>query len=213
MIRPHLRAFAALLSGLLIAVPAAAQDEFLDDPIEDEAVVTPRVVISTSRAADIGRGGGPLVTIQSSRPRLPAIGGADDDPVVLGRPSGMPLAFASVTSRFGRRMNPVTGMWGNHRGIDLAAPYGTPVSATGDGIVVQAGWMGSYGILVVIRHGAGVETRYAHLSALAVRTGTKVSKGEIIGYVGSTGRSTGPHLHYEIRDRQQALDPERSLGQ
>ena len=118
----------------------------------------------------------------------------------------MPLS-GRLTSRFGTRRHPVTGGLRHHAGIDIAAPHGSPVQSTGTGIVRRAGWAGGYGLLIVIDHGNGTETRYAHLSGVAVAPGQQVGKGNTIGYVGSTGRSTGPHLHYEIRESGRARDP------
>lgn len=105
------------------------------------------------------------------------------------------------TSGFGRR-------WGRmHEGIDMAGPVGTPIYATGDGVVTFAGRMGAYGNLIKIRHELGTETRYAHLNRIGVRVGQRVSQGERIGDMGNTGRSTGPHLHYEVRMNGRAVDP------
>ena len=122
-------------------------------------------------------------------------------------PSGMPLAFTRLTSQFGNRFHPMSGRYQPHAGIDLAAPMGSPVMATADGIVNVAGWSGGYGLLIQIDHGGAVETRYAHLSQLAVASGQSVKRGQIIGFVGSTGRSTGPHLHYEVRQSNVAVNP------
>lgn len=122
-------------------------------------------------------------------------------------PSRMPLEGASLTSGFGMRTHPVLGGRRQHAGIDLAAPTGTPVYATADGVVGRADWYSSYGLYISINHGASMETRYAHLSRLAVAAGDNVKKGDLIGYVGSTGRSTGPHLHYEVRVEGLAVNP------
>lgn len=122
-------------------------------------------------------------------------------------PSRMPLDGARLTSNYGMRTHPVLGGRRKHKGIDLAAPTGTPVYATADGIVGRAEWFSSYGLYVEIEHGAELETRYAHMSRLAVAEGERVKKGDIIGYVGSTGRSTGPHLHYEVRISGVAVNP------
>lgn len=122
-------------------------------------------------------------------------------------PSGMPLAFTRLTSQFGNRVHPMSGRYQSHAGIDLAAPKGSPVMATADGIVNAAGWAGGYGLLIQIDHGGAVETRYGHLSQLAVASGQSVKRGQIIGFVGSTGRSTGPHLHYEVRQSNVAINP------
>ncbi|WP_407051233.1 M23 family metallopeptidase [Methyloraptor flagellatus] len=95
-----------------------------------------------------------------------------------------------------------------HTGLDLRAPEGEPVHATAAGTVTDAGRQGGYGIMVEIDHGNGVSTRFGHLSRVAVADGQKVATGDIIGYAGSTGRSTGPHLHYETRVNGEPLDPE-----
>jgi murein DD-endopeptidase MepM/ murein hydrolase activator NlpD len=105
------------------------------------------------------------------------------------------------------RTHPVLGGRRRHSGIDLAAPTGTPVYATADGVVGRADWYSSYGLYISVNHGAAMETRYAHLSRLAVTAGDFVKKGDVIGYVGSTGRSTGPHLHYEVRVEGVAVNP------
>lgn len=122
-------------------------------------------------------------------------------------PSRMPLEGAALTSGFGMRNHPVLGGRRQHQGIDLAASTGTPVFATGDGVVGRADLYSTYGLFISIEHGASMETRYAHLSRLAVAAGDTVKKGDLIGYVGSTGRSTGPHLHYEVRVEGLAVNP------
>ncbi len=122
-------------------------------------------------------------------------------------PSRAPLAAASTTSSYGMRNHPVLGGMRQHKGIDLAAPTGTPVYATADGTVERAERFSSYGLFVAIEHGGELETRYAHMSRLAVAAGEHVNKGDVIGYVGSTGRSTGPHLHYEVRVAGEAVNP------
>lgn len=122
-------------------------------------------------------------------------------------PSRMPLDGASLTSSYGMRTHPVLGGRRNHKGVDLAAPTGTPIYATADGIVSKAQRFSSYGLYVSIEHGAQLQTRFAHMSRIAVANGERVQKGDIIGYVGSTGRSTGPHLHYEVRIAGKAVNP------
>lgn len=122
-------------------------------------------------------------------------------------PARMPLEGAQLTSGYGMRNHPVLGGRRQHAGVDLAAPTGTPVYATADGVVGRADWYSSYGLYVAIEHGASMQTRYAHLSRLAVAAGDNVKKGDVIGYVGSTGRSTGPHLHYEVRIDGLAVNP------
>lgn len=109
-----------------------------------------------------------------------------------------PLKYAHVTSGFGNRNHPMLGYQAAHMGVDYGAPPGTPVWAVGDGVVKQAGWNGGCGISVTIRHRNGLETLYCHLSAVAVSSGKAVSQKQVIGAVGSTGLSTGPHLHYAV---------------
>lgn len=120
-----------------------------------------------------------------------------------------PLQFSRVTSGFAMRVHPISGMWKQHKGIDFAAPVGTPIRATGDGHVEFAGSQGGYGNLVVLQHGGSYSTAYAHMSHLAsgIRRGAHVSQGDVIGYVGTSGWSTGPHLHYEFRVNNDARDP------
>lgn len=133
--------------------------------------------------------------------------GAPIEQPVVAVPSRMPLAGARMTSGYGMRNHPVLRKRARHKGVDLAVPTGTPVYATADGIVGRADWFSSYGLYVSLDHGADLETRYAHMSKLAVAAGDTVNKGDIIGYVGSTGRSTGPHLHYEVRIDGLAVNP------
>jgi murein DD-endopeptidase MepM/ murein hydrolase activator NlpD len=122
-------------------------------------------------------------------------------------PSRMPLEAVRMSSGFGMRNHPVLGQRRQHNGIDLAAPSGTAVYATADGLVGMAQYYGSYGNYVQIEHGSELQTRYAHLTSYIVSPGESVRKGDLIGYVGSTGRSTGPHLHYEVRVAGAAVDP------
>ena len=112
-----------------------------------------------------------------------------------------------ISSPFGFRSSP--GGIGStfHEGIDIAADYGTPVEATASGVVTQAGWVGGYGYLVEIKHEGGVTTRYGHNSAVLVTVGQEVNQGDVISLIGSTGNSTGPHCHYEVRINGDAVDP------
>src|SRR3989442_7700340 len=112
-----------------------------------------------------------------------------------------PLRFSHISSRFGGRFHPILKRWRTHEGTDYAAGYGTPVRATADGIVTEAGPNGGYGNLIELRHANGIRTRYGHLSRFAagLHAGQRVHQEQIIGYVGATGLATGPHLHYEFR--------------
>jgi murein DD-endopeptidase MepM/ murein hydrolase activator NlpD len=121
--------------------------------------------------------------------------------------SGMPVLSGTITSGFGMRRHPLLGTSLPHAGVDLAARVGSPVVATGDGTVSTAAWAGGYGLLVAVEHGRGRQTRYAHLSRLNVAAGQRVRQGDVIGFVGSTGRSTGPHLHYETRVNGRPINP------
>ena len=121
-----------------------------------------------------------------------------------------PVRFRRISSRFSyARRHPVLGSTRKHVGIDYAANAGTSVMATGDGVVIRAGWAGGYGRLVELRHKNGITTRYAHLSGFArsLRVGTRVTQGQTVGYVGMTGLATAPHLHYEFRDNGRPRNP------
>ncbi|MCS7234549.1 MAG: peptidoglycan DD-metalloendopeptidase family protein [Armatimonadota bacterium] len=118
-------------------------------------------------------------------------------------------ARGSLTSGFGLRRHPLFGIVRAHHGVDIAAPWGTPVQAAAAGTVVYAGWFGGYGKLVVVDHGGGLATLYGHLSSIAVSAGQRVRRGDVVGRVGSTGYSTGPHLHFEIRVNGRPVDPLR----
>ena len=111
-----------------------------------------------------------------------------------------PINGARLSSAFGMRKHPIDGYNKMHKGTDFAAPMGTPIMASGDGVVKKAGWCGGGGNCVKIRHNSSYETVYAHMSKFArgIKSGVRVKQGQIIGYVGSTGKSTGPHLHYEV---------------
>jgi len=118
-----------------------------------------------------------------------------------------------VTGYFGQRSDPFTGEAGFHEGLDISTEKGQPVFATADGTVQSAAFSGDYGNLIVVRHGFGLATHYGHLSGYAVRAGQQVTRGQVIGYVGSTGRSTGAHLHYEIRVNGKVLNPLQLMTQ
>lgn len=129
------------------------------------------------------------------------------NPGKVSIPSLMPVDGVRLTSDFGMRVHPVLGGRRGHKGIDLAGPAGTPVRASADGVVSRADWFSSYGLYISVEHGGEIQTRYGHLSRLNVAAGQTVRKGDVIGYVGSTGRSTGPHLHYEVRIAGTAVNP------
>lgn len=126
-------------------------------------------------------------------------------------PSLKPVNIPCCSSRYGWRNDPILGIRKFHEGIDFSAAHGEPIRATASGIVIEAGHAVHYGKHVRIKHGGSFETRYAHASKLLVKKGDLVSKGEVIALVGNTGRSTGPHLHYEIRLKGYSLDPRKYL--
>ena len=128
-----------------------------------------------------------------------------------GLPLDRPIANSPITSGFGARMDPFLGRPAMHTGIDFRAGVGYPIRATAAGTVISAGYNGGYGNMVEIDHGNGLTTRYAHMSRILVKPGDVLAKGALVGRSGSTGRSTGPHVHYEVRADGEALDPMRYI--
>jgi murein DD-endopeptidase MepM/ murein hydrolase activator NlpD len=126
-------------------------------------------------------------------------------------PLANPAPGHTVTSPFGVRTDPILGSAALHTGMDFRAPIGMPAKVTAAGIVTRAGWAGGYGRMVEVDHGNGFATRYGHLSEIDVTVGQKLAAGDVIGKTGSSGRSTGPHLHYEVRHNGEAIDPLRFL--
>lgn len=127
-------------------------------------------------------------------------------------PRGLPVN-GYITDGFGMRRNPFNGEGREvHEGLDIAVDFGTPVAATADGLVIYAAPHAGYGNLVIVYHSNGITSRYGHLSRIAVEAGQRVKRGDQVGNVGSTGRSTGPHVHYEIRENDQSVDPLRYAG-
>jgi murein DD-endopeptidase MepM/ murein hydrolase activator NlpD len=129
----------------------------------------------------------------------------------LATPIHNPAQGVAISSSFGVRRDPLLGTPAMHAGIDFRVPYGGPVRAAGAGTVVSAGWNGGYGRMVEVEHADGMTTRYAHLSKITVKTGDRVERGSVVGKAGSSGRSTGPHLHYEVRRNGTAIDPLRFI--
>jgi len=146
--------------------------------------------------------------------------GAPSPTVVPGAPTATASAIratvadpaAHLTSPFGLRVDPLSGALKEHDGIDIAAQAGSPILAAGDGIVVAAGSRGGYGQAVEIKHGSGLTTLYGHASQVLVHPGDHVAKGQPIATVGQTGRATGPHLHFEVREGGRPLNPTRALS-
>lgn len=122
-------------------------------------------------------------------------------------PSRKPVDSFKLTSQYGFRADPFAGRRARHKGVDMAGPIGTPIYATADGIVGRAQWVGGYGQYVEVDHGGEIQTRYGHLSQILVQPNQRVTKGQVIGLMGSTGRSTGSHLHYEVRIAGNSVNP------
>lgn len=127
--------------------------------------------------------------------------------VKLTIPSRKPVLNYRLTSSYGFRSDPFRGGRRRHKGIDMAGPVGTPIYATADGIVGRSQWVRGYGKYIEINHGNEIQTRYGHMSRLNVKANARVKAGDLIGFMGSTGRSTGSHLHYEVRIAGEAVNP------
>jgi murein DD-endopeptidase MepM/ murein hydrolase activator NlpD len=161
--------------------------------------------------------GGPLEVLSTSRdgsldPRFERLGlslGRMDalERILDGIPKFLPATRSSISSGFGYRRDPFNGHGAMHAGLDFRAGYGSPIHAAADGVVSFVGRKSGYGNVVEITHGNGLLTRYAHMSAFRSRLGQQVSAGNVIGLIGSTGRSTGPHLHFEVRINNRAVNP------
>ena len=164
--------------------------------------------------------GGPLIPLDSSMMFDSKVKELDEALDALDQlktearrlPLANPAPGHSVTSPFGVRTDPILGTAALHSGMDFRAPVGMPAKVTAPGVVVKAGWNGGYGRMVEVDHGNGFSTRYGHLSEIDVAVGDKLDAGAIIGKTGSSGRSTGPHLHYEVRHNGEAIDPLRFLS-
>jgi len=173
-----------------------AEAEEIDALQEQSASLAAAIRAAQARAAAQAAAATAAAAPTDSSPATRFVGGTTESSGGLSWPVSGPL-----TSAFGWR-------WGRmHEGIDIAAGYGAAIGAAGSGTVIYCGWLGGYGNLVVIDHGGGLATAYGHQSSIAVACGQYVSRGQVIGYVGSTGHSTGPHLHFEVRVNGAAVDP------
>ena len=198
---------AALTLGLAAYGPAQAKDAAA-------AASTPNVAVHTPSE------GGPFESVESvaTQSDLRAdtqfrslfmtwkkLDGLEQGTIAI--PSAQPVEHLAFTSNYGIRSDPFRGVAAMHAGVDIPGPVGTPVYATADGLVDRAERSGGYGNLVEVDHGKGIQTRYGHLSKILVDPGTRVRRGQLIALMGSTGRSTGPHLHYEVRIDGRAVNP------
>jgi murein DD-endopeptidase MepM/ murein hydrolase activator NlpD len=165
-------------------------------------------VALTSTAASAETADAEYKALFQSWKKMDAVGqGAPADQGSMSVPSIKPVQNLQFTSVYGVRSDPFRGTAAMHAGVDIPGPVGTPIYATADGVVGRSGWVGGYGNLVELEHGRGLQTRYGHLSKITVAPGTRVTRGQVIGLMGSTGRSTGSHLHYEVRMDGRAVNP------
>jgi murein DD-endopeptidase MepM/ murein hydrolase activator NlpD len=163
---------------------------------------------ATSVAASAETGDAEYKALFQSWKKMDQVGqSTPSDQGSMSVPSMKPVANLQFTSLYGVRSDPFRGTAAMHAGVDIPGPVGTPIYATADGVVGRSGWVGAYGNLVEIEHGRGLQTRYGHLSKITVAPGTRVTRGQVIGMMGSTGRSTGSHLHYEVRMDGRAVNP------
>jgi len=211
-----------LIFAVALAPGLAARAAYAQEPVAIDGTATfsesrpdvappaPETVVPALQLAPIAIGdvyvgdvvpAGGFATIVPAAPRILAVGRAG----YSGRAAGS--GALAVNSGFGVRRDPITGAARMHTGVDLHADYGKSVGASLAGSVIYANYRGGYGNLVIVDHGRGISTFYAHLSTIAVTVGQHVAAGQTVGNVGSTGRSTGPHLHYEVRARGHALNP------
>jgi murein DD-endopeptidase MepM/ murein hydrolase activator NlpD len=181
------------------AAPAAAAAAFAASGIAGPAPTQSPAAAAAAFAAS-AVGARPVVTPIAATTTGSAPAEATDD-IALAEPGGR------VTSPFGWRPDPFNGRVKFHAGLDIRSAYGSDVRAAGSGTVAFAGEQSGYGLTVVIDHGDGLQTRYAHLSSLAVHEGDTVESGEVVARSGNSGRSTGPHLHFEVRKDGRAIDP------
>jgi len=192
-----------LIEQRQLALAAALEDEDIDPEALKRMGFYPATGGGVGGPFDSAKADPTFKQLFTSWKKLDTLAGG-----AIAIPSDKPVKSAEFTSAFGVRADPFRRATAMHAGIDLAGPSGTPIYATADGIVTDAGWnSGGYGNLVKIDHGRGIETRYGHLSSIAVQPGSRVARGQVIGRMGSTGRSTGSHLHYEVRIDDRPVNP------
>lgn len=190
-----------LLAASLVASASVATPALANSAASDAFRVKPEDIAANKTA--LGVADPEFRALNDSWGR---VGGAASKPVVAV-PSINPVESMRMTSQFGYRTDPFQGRRKNHKGLDIAGPIGTPIYATADGVIGRAQWVSGYGKYVEIEHGNAIQTRYGHLSAMNVYSGQRVRKGDVIGFMGSTGRSTGSHLHYEVRIAGEPVNP------
>lgn len=204
-------------------------DDPLADPIDststEEEVNNETLNYYQSKNSSAGMGGpigaeGLLAAAKAKLPDLVKALEGEVEPALQeiivreeAKPQGMPLTAkdTEVTSGFGFRSNPFGWGYEFHQGMDFVAAYGSPIHATASGTVIKAEWEPGYGNHVIVEHGYGLETLYAHLSDIKVNYGDRVDRRDVLGYLGNTGRSSGPHLHYSVFHNGQPVDPDKYL--
>ena len=198
----------AIASRISIGSDVSADNVF-DITIRQQRAATGEVRLGDILYAGLDRGGRKLQLVRWEDDGKPDWFDANG---VGARREGMQMPVEGrLTSGYGVRFHPILGFAKMHKGIDIGAPYGAPIRAASDGIVAFAGRNGGYGNFVKLNHGGGLASGYGHMSRIAVSPGARVSQGQVIGYVGSTGLSTGPHLHYELWRNGDAINP-RSIA-
>jgi murein DD-endopeptidase MepM/ murein hydrolase activator NlpD len=214
--RARVREAARALEGMILKQLVAASGAFKGGDAAGASIREDLFAGTLAQALVNGGGMGLAAQVERSllgedRPPAPGPG-----PQLLlpapgpAMPAGSPLG-GRISSAFGPRADPFTGEPAVHRGLDVAAPEGSEIRATLDGVVRAAGERGHYGLAVELSHGDGLTTLYAHASELLVRDGERVTRGQVIARVGQTGRATGPHLHLEVRKGSRPVDPVRAL--
>jgi murein DD-endopeptidase MepM/ murein hydrolase activator NlpD len=220
---------ATQISSLQSAITELSEQSNLDPAVKAAIDKLPAVIRSRAMGGAVPTGN-PVASVSSDtsshtfsilRDLLDGLGAKLDtvrkgvetrQQLAAATPSIWPLVSGWLTSSFGSRSDPITGEPEQHAGLDISADRGTPVHVTADGIVQSAGYNGGYGNCILVDHGFGITTRYGHLSGYTIHVGEAVKRGQVIGYVGSTGHTTGSHLHYEILLNGEAVNPLRLLA-
>ena len=206
----HSTTFRRAAAAAFIATVAAGQALAADEPAAPPARTAaggPLVAAGSAEASADLRADRDFRGLFTAWKKMdgPTAGGIGRGAIAI--PSVQPVGHMALTSNFGIRSDPFRGSAAMHAGVDIRGPIGTPIYATADGIVAEAGRRGGYGNLVEINHGKGIATRYGHTSRMLVSIGQRVTRGQVIALMGSTGRSTGSHLHYEVRIDGRAVNP------
>lgn len=199
-LRCHRFSLTALGAFALAGMSPAQAENLIQAPKAPVAGVG--VPLSTTAPTKAGQADPQFRALFNSWKRLDNMNAAN-----VAIPSAKPVENVLLTSGFGVRSDPFRGGRAMHAGVDIPGAHATPIYATADGFVGRAGRHGGYGNLVEVNHGRGIQTRYGHLSSITVVPGTRVKRGQLIGLMGSTGRSTGTHLHYEVRLEGRAINP------